>query len=79
MSLGSWQLIRKADGQETVFKFHRTVKLEPGSGLTVWSSDQGETHDPPFNLVMKSQKWVTGSEMTTQLVNNSGKVSFAFL
>lgn len=73
MSLGNWQLIRRANGQETVFKFHRTVKLEPDTGLTVWSSDQGETHEPPFNLVMKSQKWVTGSEMNTQLVNNSGK------
>ncbi|XP_034245046.1 lamin Dm0-like [Thrips palmi] len=73
VSLGSWQLLRQANGQETVFKFHRTVKLEAGTGLTVWSSDQGETHEPPFNLVMKNQKWATGNEMTTQLLNNSGK------
>lgn len=73
VSLGNWQLLRQANGQETVFKFHRTVKLEGGTGLTVWSSDQGETHEPPFNLVMKNQKWATGSEMTTQLLNNSGK------
>lgn len=73
VSLGNWQLVRQANGQETVFKFHRTVKLEGGTGLTVWSSDQGETHEPPFNLVMKNQKWATGNEMTTQLLNNSGK------
>lgn len=73
VSLGNWQVLRRANGQETVFRFHRTVKLEPGTGLTIWSSDQGETHEPPFNLVMKSQKWVTGNEMTTQLMNNSGK------
>ncbi|KAK3914333.1 Lamin Dm0 [Frankliniella fusca] len=73
VSLGNWQLVRRANGQETVYKFHRTVKLDGGSGLTVWSSDQGETHEPPFNLVMKSQKWVTGNDMTTQLLNNSGK------
>jgi len=66
-------LIRRADGQETIFHFHRTVKLEGGASVTVWSSDQGETHEPPFNLVMKSQKWVTGNEMSTQLLNNSGK------
>lgn len=73
VSLGSWQLLRRADGQETVYRFHRTVKLEGKTGLTVWSSDQGETHEPPYNLVMKAQKWVTGNEMTTLLLNNSGK------
>lgn len=73
VSLGNWQLVRKANGQETVYRFHRTVKLEGGTGLTVWSSDQGETHEPPFNLVMKSQKWTTGNDMTTQLLNNAGK------
>ncbi|XP_034948539.1 lamin Dm0-like isoform X2 [Chelonus insularis] len=73
IALSGWQIIRKAGTLETVFKFHRTAKLEPGSNVTVWSSDIGATHEPPSNLVMKGQKWFTADNMTTSLLNNEGE------
>lgn len=72
-SLSGWQLVRKIDDKlETTFKFHRSVKLEPGATATVWSSDSNQTHEPPSNLVMKSQKWVVADNMSTVLINNNG-------
>ncbi|GBP37453.1 Lamin-C [Eumeta japonica] len=69
-SLGGYQIIRKAGDQETAFKFHRTVKLEPGAIATVWSADTGAEHDPPRDIVMKSQKWFVANSFTTTLYNN---------
>ncbi|CAG9796445.1 unnamed protein product [Diatraea saccharalis] len=70
MSLGGYQIVRKAGDQETVFKFHRTVKLEPGGVATVWSADTGADHDPPRDIVMKGQKWFVADSFTTTLLNN---------
>ncbi|XP_047541276.1 lamin-C-like [Vanessa atalanta] len=70
LSLGGFQIIRKAGDQETVFKFHRTVKLEPGAIATVWSADAGADHDPPRDIVMKGQKWFVADNFTTTLFNN---------
>ncbi|CAH2050659.1 unnamed protein product, partial [Iphiclides podalirius] len=70
LSLGGYQLIRKAGDQETVFKFHRTVKAEPGGVVTVWSADVGADHDPPRDIVMKGQKWFVADTFTTTLFNN---------
>ena len=76
LSLSGWQLIRKAGEGTTTFKFHRSVKIEPGHTVTVWSGDQtGQAHEPPENLVMKGQKWVIADHMTTVLLNSSGEVS----
>ncbi|CAD6999972.1 unnamed protein product [Ceratitis capitata] len=58
VQIGGWQLIRTAGGNETSFKFHRTVKIDAGGVVTVWSSDAGVTHEPPTNIVMKTQKWL---------------------
>lgn len=46
--------------------------------ITIWSSDAGQSHDPPSNLVMKGQKWFTADSMTTKLVNNDGEVGENF-
>lgn len=73
ISIGGWQLVRKAEEKSTSFKFHRSVKIEPGGFVTVWSSDSDQTHEPPANVVMKSQKWVVGDHMTTVLLNSSGE------
>jgi lamin B len=72
--LSGWQLVRKAGTLETVFKFHRTAKLESGATVSVWSSDIGATHEPPTNIVMKGQKWFTADNMTTTLINTDGDV-----
>ncbi|XP_012229130.1 lamin Dm0 isoform X2 [Linepithema humile] len=73
LSLSGWQIIRKAGSLETIFKFHRTVKLDAGANLLVWSADIGATHEPPSNIVMKGQKWFTADNMTTTLLNNEGE------
>lgn len=72
VAIGGWQLNRKAGGNETVHKFHRSVKLEAGADVVVWSADSGVTASPG-NIVMKSQKWFVGEEMKTLLINGDGK------
>jgi len=72
--LGGWQIIRKVGSLETTFKFHRSVKLDAGANVMVWSADIGATHEPPSNIVMKGQKWFVGDNMTTTLTNIEGEV-----
>ncbi|XP_012134593.1 lamin Dm0 isoform X2 [Megachile rotundata] len=71
--LSGWQIIRKAGSLETIFKFHRTAKIDAGANVLVWSADIGATHEPPSNIVMKGQKWFTADTMTTTLLNNEGE------
>lgn len=73
LSLGNWQLVRTAGTNETNFKFHRSVKIEPQGTVTVWSSDTGVTHEPPQTIVMKQQKWFVSDTMKTSLVNTDGE------
>ncbi|CAG9854436.1 unnamed protein product [Phyllotreta striolata] len=71
--LSGWQVIRRAGDEETFYKFHRTVKVEGNGTVTIWSSDLNKDHEPPSNLVMKGQKWVTGDNMITVVLNNNGE------
>lgn len=71
--MGGWQLVRTAGGNETNFKFHRSVKIEPNGTVTVWSSDTNVTHEPPQTLVMKQQKWFVSDTMKTALLNGDGE------
>ncbi|XP_043686576.1 lamin Dm0-like isoform X2 [Vespula pensylvanica] len=73
IGLSGWQILRKAGTLETVFKFHRTAKLDAGGSVTVWSADIGATHEPPSNIVMKGQKWFIAENMTTILLNNESE------
>lgn len=73
MNLGGWQLIRSAGSNETIFKFHRSVKIEPNGTVTVWSLDSGVTHEPPQTIVMKQQKWFVSDQMKTALLNVEGE------
>jgi len=73
-SLGGWQIKHTAgEDQETVYKFHRSVHLKGNSYVTVWSSDSGETHNPPSDLVMKGQRWFTGDQMKTEVIDAQGE------
>lgn len=72
VAIGGWQLNRKAGDNDTVHKFHRSVKVEAGADVIVWSADSGVTASPG-NIVMKTQKWFVGEEMRTTLVNGDGK------
>ncbi|CAH8478244.1 unnamed protein product [Dicrocoelium dendriticum] len=38
VSLGGWELVHEAGGQETRFKFHRALTIKPGTTCTVRSS-----------------------------------------
>ncbi|KAM8717209.1 hypothetical protein ACLKA7_003989 [Drosophila subpalustris] len=75
ISIGGWQLQRSLNegGPATTYKFHRSVKIEPNATVTVWSSDSRATHEPPSNIVMKQQKWMTGDNTKTTLLNNDGE------
>lgn len=72
-SLGGWTLKHSVGEEETVYKFHRSVHLKANSSITVWSSDSGETHNPPSDLVMKGQRWFTGDSMKTELFDAQGE------
>lgn len=72
VAIGAWQLKRVSGDNETAFKFHRSVKVEPKGVVTIWSADAGVTHEPPTNIVMK-QKWFAGDNFKTQLLNAEGE------
>jgi lamin B len=67
-------LVRRSGENETQFKFHRTVKVDGGQFITIWSSDSGATHEPPTNIVMKGQRFFVGENMSTHLLNSEGEV-----
>lgn len=71
-------MLRKVGSNETVFKFHRSLKMDGGAFVTVWSSDLGKDHEPPTTIVMKGQKWFAGDNMTTHLLNAEGEVKTRF-
>lgn len=75
ISIGGWQLQRVINegGPATTYKFHRSVKIEPNATVTVWSSDSRANHEPPSNIVMKQQKWITGENTKTILLNSDGE------
>lgn len=73
IQIGGWQLQHQSGSNETTFKFHRSVKIDGNGYITVWSADTGVTHEPPLNIVMKSQKWFGGDSYKTVLLNNSGE------
>jgi len=73
ISVGGWQLVRKVGEQEVYYKFHRNITIKSEQHVTVWSSDAGATHTPPSNLVMKGQRWITGRDIVTTLLNAAGE------
>ncbi|XP_018329104.1 lamin Dm0-like [Agrilus planipennis] len=73
ISLSGWQIVRKAGELETVHKFNRGAKIEPKGEITIWSSDIGKDHEPPYNVVLKGQKWFVGDNMTTKIINSNGE------
>ncbi|KAH8410322.1 hypothetical protein KR009_011891 [Drosophila setifemur] len=74
VAIGGWQLQRliNESGPSTTYKFHRSVKIEAGATVTVWSADTKASHEPPSSIVMKSQKWIAGDNTRTVLLNSDG-------
>lgn len=75
MILGNnWKLVHVAGDKETTYKFHRN-KLGAGQFVTIWSSNAGQTHNPPTDLVMKGQQWFTGDDMKTLLLQDDEEMA----
>ncbi|XP_052280565.1 lamin Dm0-like [Dreissena polymorpha] len=73
--LGGWTLKHTAGENETLYKFHRNLKLAAGQFVTVWSSNAGQTHNPPSDLVMKGQQWFVADEMKTVLMHDEQQMA----
>jgi len=74
-SLGGFSLTSVAEGVETSYKFHRTVKVSPGDTVTVWSSDADAEHIPSEGqLVMKEGAWKLGDTTNTCLLDKDGGI-----
>lgn len=72
--IGGWQLVRTVGTNETQFKFHRSVKVDAGATVTVWSTDiPNVNHEPPASIVMNGKKWFVGDQMKTVLTNGDGE------
>ncbi|XP_050402464.1 prelamin-A/C [Patella vulgata] len=72
--VGNWKLEHKAGDADVTYKFHRNLILKGNSTMTVWSSDQEVTHDPPSDLVMKNKQWGSAKDSETSLISNDGKL-----
>uniref|UniRef100_A0A674CWH0 Lamin A n=1 Tax=Salmo trutta TaxID=8032 RepID=A0A674CWH0_SALTR len=74
--LGHWQVKRQV-GTSTpiVYKFPPKFNLKAGQTVTIWASGAGGTHNPPSDLVWKTQNsWGSGDLFQTTLVSANGEV-----
>ncbi|XP_059206006.1 lamin-A-like isoform X1 [Centropristis striata] len=74
-SLGNWQLKRQVgSGASIIFKFPLKFTLKAGHRVTIWASGAGGTHNPPSDLVWKTQSsWGTGDQFQTTLISANGE------
>uniref|UniRef100_A0A3Q2Q902 Lamin A n=1 Tax=Fundulus heteroclitus TaxID=8078 RepID=A0A3Q2Q902_FUNHE len=74
-SLANWQLKRQVGSDTPIaFKFPSKFTLKAGSTVTVWAASGGGTHNPPTDLVWKSQaSWGTGDLLQTTLISAGGE------
>ncbi|KAK2854915.1 hypothetical protein Q7C36_006784 [Tachysurus vachellii] len=74
-SLGHWQVKRQV-GSATpiIYKFPPKFTLKAGQTVTIWASGAGGTHNPPSDLVWKSQNsWGSGDLFQTSLISSNGE------
>ncbi|XP_018595236.2 lamin-A-like [Scleropages formosus] len=73
--MGHWQVKRQVGTQTPiVYKFPPKFILKAGQTVTIWASGAGATHNPPSDLVWKTQSsWGCGDQFQTILVNSSGE------
>uniref|UniRef100_A0A8C9WWF7 Lamin A/C n=1 Tax=Sander lucioperca TaxID=283035 RepID=A0A8C9WWF7_SANLU len=74
-NLGNWQLKRQVgSGAPIIFKFPVKFTLKAGQRVTIWASGAGGTHNPPSDLVWKTQpSWGTGDLFQTTLISANGE------
>ncbi|KAJ8290113.1 hypothetical protein GJAV_G00008840 [Gymnothorax javanicus] len=73
--MGSWQVKRQVGSQTAIaYKFPPKFILKAGQTVTIWASGAGGTHNPPSDLVWKTQNsWGTGDQFQTTLINANGE------
>uniref|UniRef100_A0A672GDY1 Lamin-A-like n=1 Tax=Salarias fasciatus TaxID=181472 RepID=A0A672GDY1_SALFA len=74
-NLGNWQVKRQVgSGTPIIFKFPAKFSLKAGQRVTIWASSAGGTHNPPSDLVWKTQNsWGTGDVFQTTLISANGE------
>lgn len=74
-NLGNWQVKRQVgSGTPIIFKFPAKFSLKAGQRVTIWASSAGGTHNPPSDLVWKTQNsWGTGDIFQTTLISANGE------
>ncbi|XP_030604846.1 lamin-A-like isoform X1 [Archocentrus centrarchus] len=73
--LGNWQVKRQVgNAAPIIYKFPPKFTLKAGGTVTIWAASGGGTHNPPTDLVWKSQNsWGTGDLLQTILISASGE------
>ncbi|MCI4374518.1 hypothetical protein PGIGA_G00007040 [Pangasianodon gigas] len=74
-SLGHWQVKRQVgSGTPIIYKLPPKFALKAGQTVTIWAAGAGGTHNPPSDLVWKSQNsWGSGDLFQTTLISSSGE------
>ncbi|XP_041740713.2 lamin-A [Coregonus clupeaformis] len=74
-NLGNWQLKRQmGSGTSITFKFPPKFTLKAGQRVTIWASAAGGSHNPPSDLVWKTQtSWGSGDHFQTTLISANGE------
>lgn len=74
-SLGNWQVKRQVGSDSPiVYKFPHKFTLKAGAAVTIWAASANATHNPPTDLVWKSQNsWGTGDLLQTTLISANGE------
>ncbi|KAM6899223.1 lamin-A-like [Xenentodon cancila] len=74
-NLGNWQVKRQVgSAAPIIFKFPAKFTLKAGQRVTIWASNAGGTHNPPSDLVWKTQpSWGTGDLFQTALISTNGE------
>ncbi|KAM9353931.1 lamin isoform 1-T2 [Symphorus nematophorus] len=74
-SMGNWQVKRQVgSGSPITYKFPHKFTLKAGGTVTIWAASGNATHNPPSDLVWKSQNsWGTGDLLQTMLISANGE------
>uniref|UniRef100_A0A3Q2YWF3 Lamin A/C n=1 Tax=Hippocampus comes TaxID=109280 RepID=A0A3Q2YWF3_HIPCM len=75
-NLGNWQVKRQVGSSAPIaFKFPSKFILKAGQRVTIWAAAAGGSHNPPSDLVWKTQpNWGTGDQFQTTLISSNGEV-----
>jgi len=73
VAMGGCSILRTAGDKEVTYKFHAKSKIPSGATVTIYSSDQEETHEPPLTIVMKNQMWAVADDISTRLVSTTSE------